>query len=272
MVVIAILAIAITVGAQTKRRKPAVLKPTADATPAPTPPSTPVPVAVPTPQPPKRNERPGTATQIEPTLSPPVPGQNTVKYVYEFSRPGFTIGAIRMEHDESGKGKITFLHKDHEEPVTDPILLSKTTIDKLNDALAALDFLNSTENYQYEKDYSHLGSVKITFQRDGRERTAVFNWTENKSARALADEYRYLSNQFIWVFNINLARENQPLEAPKLFDTLDGHLRRKEISDPPQMVQFLTALSNDERLPLMARNHANRLIKQIEKANKPKKN
>lgn len=268
-VAIAIIAVALAVGAQTKRRKPAAQKPTAIATPAPTPASTPAPV--PTPQPLKRNERPGASAQIVPPLSPSVPGLNTVKYVYEFSRPGFTIGSIRIEHDESGAGKITFLNKDYDEPVTDPISLSKNTIKKLDETFAALDYLNSAENYQYEKDYSHLGNVKVTLQRGGRERTVVFNWTENKLARALADEYRYLSNQFIWVFNINLARENQPLEAPKLFDTLDGYLRRKEISDPSQIVPFLTDLSNDERLPLIARNHAARLIKQIEKANKQKK-
>ena len=72
--------------------------------------------------------------------------------------------------------------------------------------------------------------------------------------------------KYIWMFDINTARENQPLETPKLFSTLEGYLRRNEISDPPQMLPFLRELINDERMPLMARNHAARLIKQIEKS------
>ena len=82
------------------------------------------------------------------------------------------------------------------------------------------------------------------------------------------DEYRRIAQQFVWIFDINVARQNQPLNAPSLIDTLDGYLKRNEISDPPQMIPFLTELSNDERIPLIARNHAAKLIKQIEKDSK----
>jgi hypothetical protein len=49
-------------------------------------------------------------------------------------------------------------------------------------------------------------------------------------------------------------------------DELDSLLRRNEISDPPQMLPMLKELSNDERIPLIARNHAKRLVEKIEKA------
>ena len=103
---------------------------------------------------------------------------------------------------------------------------------------------------------------------NGRERTVTFNWTANKDAKALADEYRKIGNQAIWVFEITVARENQPLESPKMLDNLDSLIRRKEISDTAQMLPLLQGLSNDERIPLIARNHAAKLIKQIEKDNK----
>lgn len=251
--------------AQTKRRVKTTPAPApiAESTPDPTPEPTPAQVTT------KRNERPSNGGTVQTSsvrsISTPVPA-NASRYVYEFSRPGFTIGSIRIEHDDKGKGTITFGHKDQDELVTDPVSLTATTMESLNAAFDTLDFLNSTENYQYEKDYSHLGNVKLSLFKNGKDRTTEFNWTENKAARALADEYRKISNQYIWMFDINLARANQPLEAPKLFATLDGYLRRKEISDPPQMVPFLTELSNDERMPLMARNHAARLIKQIERS------
>jgi uncharacterized protein (UPF0147 family) len=49
-------------------------------------------------------------------------------------------------------------------------------------------------------------------------------------------------------------------------DELDSLVRRNEISDAGQMVPFLQKLSEDERVPLIARNHAAKIIKTIEKA------
>lgn len=265
-VLFALAIVAVSVGAQTKPRKSSARK-TAEAAATPSPTPQPTPETPAEPQPLKRNERPdkpATASGAnEQGKSPAVAGD---VFIYHFSRPGFTVGDIRIEHDENGNGNVTFTHKDSDEPLTDPILISPVSLKRITEAFDALNFLNSTENYQYEKDYSHLGNLQFTIRRNGRERTAGFNWTENKIAKTLADEYRKLSNQYVWVFDINLARENQPLEAPKLFSTLDGYLRRNEISDPPQLIPFLKDLVNDERIPLMGRNHAQRLIKQIEKS------
>lgn len=220
----------------------------------------------------KKNERPTTgepqkANQNTKTNS----SKNSINvenpvYFYEFAQPNFLVTKISIEHDESGKGKITFMKRDFEEAVSDPIQLSPATLERIKNAFKALNFLDSTENYQDEKrNYSHLGELKFKIKKDGRERTAAFNWTENENAKILMEEYRRVANQYVWIFDINLARQNQPLEAPGLMDLLDGYIRRNEISDPPQMIPFLTKLSIDERIPLMARNHATRLIKDIEK-------
>jgi hypothetical protein len=189
-------------------------------------------------------------------------------YVWEFFQPSFVISHILIEHDENGKGKITFKKKDLDEEFTDPIELSQTTLDKLNAHFEALNFIESDENYQFEKDYSHLGNVKITRRMDGKERTAEFNWTTNEKARALTGEYRKIANQYIWMFDITVARQNQPLETPRIIKALDGYLKRGEISDPPQMVPFLKDLSNDERVPLITRNNAAKLVQEIEKKKK----
>ncbi len=189
-------------------------------------------------------------------------------FTYEFSQPQFVISSIRIEHDESGKGRISFRKKDFDEEITDPIQLTNATLEKLKTHFEALNFLDSTEIYQYENDYSHLGKMKIAMQTGGRGRIAEFNWTTNKNAKAIADEYRKISNQYIWMFDITVARQNQPLDAPRLMKSFDSYLKRNEISDPSQMIPFLKDLSDDERIPLIARNNAARIIKEIEKKNK----
>ena len=222
----------------------------------------------------KKNARPESESQTPPTEQTndkvktdahPAAADGKSVYFYEFSESDFFISKIYIEHDDHGKGKITFQKKDFAEPVTDPIQLSAAALERIKITWQALNFLDSTENYQYEKDFSNLGTMKFTMKKNGRTRAATFNWTDNKDAKTLADEYRRVGQQFIWIFDVTVARENQPLEAPKLLDSLDSLIRRNEISDTVQMIPLLNELSNDERIPLIARNHATKLIKQIEK-------
>ncbi|HEV8591305.1 MAG TPA: hypothetical protein VGQ55_04315 [Pyrinomonadaceae bacterium] len=253
--------------AQTRKKKTTVKKPTVVATnPTPKPEEpTPAPVA-----PPKKNERPGTASPTTTDGSPEnlkSAQRSTNSYRYEFSQPEFVISKIVIEHDESGKGSVKF-QKRGEDEITDPIIVSAPALGRINSAYDALNFLDSRDSYQYEKDFSHLGNSTFTLRKGDKERTATFNYTQNKDAKILADEYRKLGNQHVWIFDITVSRENQPLEAPKLLDSLDSLMRRNEISDPEQLVDFLRGLSNDERIPLIARNHAAKLIGQIEKKKK----
>jgi hypothetical protein len=246
--------------AQTKKAVKKNVKPTATPT-LQTSPTQKVEVE-PTKTPTKKNERPrdGNSSNSNSAVTKDEPN-----YFYEFSQPAFTVSKILIEHDENGKGKISFMKSISDEIITDPLEVSPTAIKRINEALTALNFFDSTESYQYEKDYSHLGNIKIRVKKDGRMRETKFNWTENKDAKALADEYRKIGNQCIWMFDMNVARENQPLESPKIMDMLDSYMRRNEISDALQLIPFLKELENDERIPLIARNHATRLIKQIEK-------
>ena len=257
-IVIFVVAPLAVLNAQTKKNKPRKpVVPAVTATPKPTPEPTPEPGE-------KKNNRPTDAGRIPSQRSESNAYAPT--YFYEFDRPGFTYPRILIEHDESGKGKISFNKDGFDELLTDPIELTPVTMDKLKAAFAALAFLDSTENYQYAAhDFSNMGNVTITLKRDGRSRVAKYNWTENKDAKFLMDEYRRIGNEYTWKFEITVARQNQPLQTPGLMDALDGYIKRGEISDPPHLVPFLTELSTDERLPLIARNHADKLVKLIEK-------
>lgn len=226
---------------------------TAEPTPAPS-------VEEPAKTPVKRNERPTNGNGAKPETAALTPN-----YYYEFTQPEFIVSRIVIEHDENGAGRVLFRKKDWEEDDSDPMQISPSALERIKAAFAALDFLNSTESYQYEKDYSHLGNVVIRLRRDGRERETKFNWTVNEEAKALYDEYRRLANQALFVFDMNVARINQPLDSPKILDRLESLIRRNEISDASQLIPFLQELSNDERIPLIARNKAKRLIEKIGK-------
>lgn len=257
-------------GAQTSPRKTNTRKAPVSAAP-----KAQEPVSEPTATPlPKKNGRPGASDgrSQEPLNKRPSPvSEKTPEasfvptYQYEFTQPDFVVSKIVIKHDDAGKGSISFMKKGYDDLVTDPVQLSAKTLESINMALTSLNFLASDESYQFEKDFSHLGTMVFRLARDRKERSTTFNWTQNKNAKLLMDEYRKIGNQYIWMFDVALARENQPLEAPKLLDSLDSLIRRNEISDPNQMVPFLQGLVNDERIPLIARNHAGKLIKKLEK-------
>jgi hypothetical protein len=257
-IVLCLAAFAFAVEAQSTRRIVRTASPKPAATPG-------AAVADPTPTPSaKRNERP----QNGGDGSAKSKAAFTPSFIYEFDQPNFDVSHVVIQHDESGNGKISFMKRGLDAPESEPISLTKVTMDKIKSALAALNFLDSTEVYQTARDYSHMGNVSITYRKEGHERTAKYNWTDNKDAKALMDEYRRISNQYVWQFDMSVSRENQPLNAPSLMDALDSYFRRGEISDPPQMIPLLKELSNDERIPLIARNHATRLVEKIEKEKK----
>ena len=189
---------------------------------------------------------------------------DTTRYIYEFTQPDFTVRHIVIDHDASGRGKIKFERKGEETSIEEPVELSIGALGRVLGAWQELNFLQSTENYQAAKQFPHLGTMRLTMEHDALKRTAEFNWTDNRNAELLAKEYRRLADQAIFVFDMSVARETQPLNSPKLMDEFETQLRLNGFSDFQQMVPLLQDISTDEHLPLIARNHALRLIKKIE--------
>jgi hypothetical protein len=189
-----------------------------------------------------------------------------VKYSYEFTQPKFYVKHIVLEHDASGHGTVTFERLNEDTPVVEPLQLSTEALARISSAWRALQYLESEKNYQSSKQFPHLGTMKIGVQRGSQpKRVAEFNWTNNADAETLVNEYRKAADQAILIFDIAIARENQPLNAPKLMESMESLLKRDALSDPRQLLKLLEDLSTDEHVPLIARNHALRLIKKIQK-------
>ena len=220
----------------------------------------------------KKNQRDASAQSESPKISGD-PQKTTAKvpYAYEFSQPDFLVNHVLIEHDDNGKGTITFEKRQLGEPITDPIQIAPASLERIKKLWSELNFLDSTETYQSTKyDYPHLGQMKLRMDAGGKKREAALNWTENKTAESLTKEYKRLTEHYIWIFDINLSRENQPLEAPKLMTKLESLIKRGEIYDVAELLPTLRETKDDERIPLIARNHAERIIKLIEKMSEKK--
>ena len=211
----------------------------------------------------KHNTRPQQSATA--TTSVPDAKVEAVKYSYEFSQPKFVVNHIVIEHDANGRGTVTFERLNETTPVVEPLELSPAALERIRASWQALQFLESETTYQADKQFPHLGTMRIGMQRGDRKRVAEFNWTNNPDASTLVNEYRKAADQVILVFDISIARENQPLGVPKLMEAMESLLKRNALSDPRQLLKLLEDLSTDEHVPLIARNHALRLIKKIQK-------
>src|SRR5438874_3558033 len=154
----------------------------------------------------KTNERPQPPAQSPQRREENRHQPDASRYSWEFKQPAFLVSHILIEHDALGRGKITFEQKGEDTPIVEPIELSTSTLGRIFGLWGDLRFLDSTENYQSAKNFAHLGTYKIGMNDGKRQRTAEFNWSDNKTAWSLANEYRKVSEQAILIFNIKLAQ------------------------------------------------------------------
>jgi len=185
-------------------------------------------------------------------------------YRYLFENPRFTTPVQELDFDGSGQGKFRFKRKDSDEIVNklsvspDVLLLIQLLLDDLN-------FLASSEDYQHKKDFSHLGNMTITYSRGAKERTVTFNYTDNQSLTRLSEIFRGIITQETRVFELEAVLANDPISTPAQLRMLESELRSKHIADPRRFDPILKNINLDESVPLIARNHANRLLQLIRK-------
>lgn len=186
-------------------------------------------------------------------------------YQYTFENDRFTTPFLEVQLDGKGHGRFRFRKKDAEEISTD-ITVSNVLVQQIQGLFDALNFLDSKEDYQYRKDFSHLGTVTLKLSRDGRQRSVRFNYSGNQAITQLSDIFRNIATQETRVMEIEATREMDPLSMPAQLRILESELKSKQIAEPERLRSLLEKLKGDESLPLIARNHAERLIKTIEKA------
>jgi hypothetical protein len=186
-------------------------------------------------------------------------------YQYTFENERFTTPFIEVQLDGKGMGRFRFRKRDTDEISTD-ISVSPLLVQQIQGLFDALNFLDSKEEYQYKKDFSHLGKVTLKLNKDGRQRSVTFNYTSNQSVTQLADIFRNIATQETRVMEIESTRETDPLSMPAQLRILESELKSRQIAEPDRLKPLLEKLKVDESLPLIARNHADRLIKSIDKS------
>jgi len=189
---------------------------------------------------------------------------STVIYQYKFENERFVVPLQELEFDGSGHGHFRFKKKESEELVNE-LSVSSPVLFQIQSLFSQLNFLSSQENYQHKKDFSHLGTVTITQTQNGRERSVRFNYSDNPAINQLREIFQNIVTQETRFFELETVRATDPLSTPAQMRMLDDELRSKRIADPNRFVPLLKDLKLDEGVPLITRNHAERLLQRISK-------
>jgi hypothetical protein len=193
----------------------------------------------------------------------PAPAETSFKYKFENAR--FYISMIEIDLSAGGAGELRFKRGESDEIIDRKFRLLPATIARINQLYDVTRFIDSSEDYQDKKDFSHLGWVSLSEQQGQRARNTRFNYTTNKEISELAEIFRAIATQEMHLFDIETSERYQPLDLPRLLDTLENDLKLQRVAEPEQLLAMLREISGNDTQPLIARNHATRMIDSIKK-------
>ena len=110
-----------------------------------------------------------------------------------------------------------------------------------------------------------MGWVTLGARQGARERKTRFNFTTNAQMDELKEIFLGIAWQEIALFDIENAERYQPLDVPKQLEILENDLRLTRITEPARVLATLNEIAGDDSQPLIARNHAKRIVEAIKK-------
>jgi hypothetical protein len=193
------------------------------------------------------------------------PASGEMSFSYKFENPRFDIRNIEIDLNAAGAGELRFTRGTSDEVLDCKVKLLPATIASIRDLFEVSGFLTSDADYQDKKDRSHMGWVTLGVKQGALERQTRFNFTTNPQMKVLQDIFRGIATQEITLFDIDNAERYQPLDLPKQLETLESYLRLEWIAEPERVLAALNEIAGGDTHPLIARNHAKRIIDAIKK-------
>lgn len=186
-------------------------------------------------------------------------------FSYKYEGPRFYLKVIEIDLGSNGTGDLRFTRGESDEVLDSKVNLQPGTIARIRQLYELSDFLGNETSYQDKRDMSHLGWITIGAKRGERERKVRYNYTTNPHIKELQDIFLGIAWQEIALFDIDNAERYQPLDLPKKLEILENDLNLERIAEPTRVLAPLKEIAVDESQPLIARNHAKRIIEAINK-------
>jgi hypothetical protein len=193
------------------------------------------------------------------------PGPASPSFAYKFENARFYIPLLEIDLAADGSGEVRFKRGESDEILDLKFKLMPSTLARVRRLCVSTQFLTSDADYQDKKDFSHLGWISISAKQGELSRSVRFNYTLNAEIRELSEIFRAIATQEIHVFDMETAQRYQPLDLPGRLEALENDLRLERLAEPERMLMPLREIAGDDTQPLIARNHASRIIDGINK-------
>jgi hypothetical protein len=184
---------------------------------------------------------------------------------YRFENTRFHISLIEIDLALDGTGELRFKRGEYDEIIDLKLRLLPATLARIRKLYGDTGFLTSKEEYQAKKDFSNLGWITLSAREGDLKREARFNHTENQQIKELYEIFRAIATQQMHLFDLDIAEQYQPLDLPTQLRVLERDLELERVAEPEQMLAALRNINSNDALPLIARNHAKRIVDNIEK-------
>jgi hypothetical protein len=184
---------------------------------------------------------------------------------YKFENKRFYVPMMEIDLAADGTGQVRFQRGESDDVLDHKFKLLPATLARIRQLFEVTRFIDASDDYQADKDFSHLGWMTLALRQDGRERKARFNYTQNPDIKELADIFRGIATEEIHLFDIETSEQYQPLDLPRLLDAIDNDLRLQRITEPERLLAKLQEVATSPTQPLIASNHAARIVSDIKK-------
>ncbi|MEN3333431.1 MAG: hypothetical protein V7641_2796 [Blastocatellia bacterium] len=184
---------------------------------------------------------------------------------YKFENKRFYVPMMEIDLAADGAGELRFQRGESDDLLDHKFKLMPATMARIRQLFDTTRFLDSSDTYQADKDFSHLGWVTLLARQNGRERKVRFNYTQQPQISELADIFRGIATEEMHLFDIETSEQFQPLDLPRLLDAIENDLRLQRITEPERLLAKLQEVAVNPTQPLIARNHATRMVSDIKK-------
>jgi len=189
-----------------------------------------------------------------------VPAKLTYSRTFKGSSPEY----IAIIVDATGSGTYEGRKLD-EAPAQGPrpFQLSSGTTERI---FALAGQLHDFQGIQLEshKKVANLGEKTFTYQQGGALNRVAFNYTENRTARDLADVFEAIGMVEQHVAALEFEMKYDPLNLSQELLQIQAELKDKSLTDPQMLVPTLEKIAHGSRFLHLAQSRAQEIIDQVQ--------
>jgi hypothetical protein len=193
---------------------------------------------------------------------PGVPAKLTYSRTFKGSSPEY----IAISVDAKGSGAYEGRKLDEAQPQGPrPFQLSPGTTERIFALASQLHDFQGIELESHKK-VANLGEKTFTYAQGGALNRVVFNYTENRTARELADVFEAIGMVEQHVAALEFEMKYDPLGLSQELLQIQIELKDKTLTDPQMLVPTLEKIAHGSRFLHLAQTRAQEIIDQVQPA------